>query len=151
VPTSPEPSAAPEPGQLLSVSASRGDRPGDVVVQVAGEVDAFTAPLLQLCLDSQTNRRDLRELAVDLEQVSVLGAAGVAALARARRRCGERNVRLVLRRAGRRRVLGLRQLAELAALVSTDPVEASRPRARGRRTASRPRPTPWRPQQEPGR
>jgi anti-anti-sigma factor len=137
--------AAPDPVQLLTVTASRGDRPGDVVVEVAGEVDASTAPLLQLCLDSQTNQSDLRELAVDLEQASFLGADGVAALTRAHRRCWERRVRLVLRRAGRRRVLGPPQLTELADLVDSELTEESGQRPPGRLTAPRPRPTPWRP------
>jgi anti-anti-sigma factor len=141
--------AAPDPRPLLSVSTVPGDRPGCVVIDVTGAVDASTAPLLQLCLDSRTNRRDLRELVVDLEQVTFLGAAGVAALARAHRRCARRGVRLVVRRAGRRRVLDPRQLSELAELVSIDPVGNTLPQPRSRRTATRPRPTSWRPRREP--
>jgi len=140
----PTPSPAPEPGQLLSVTALPGDRPGHVLVEVTGEVDSSTAPLLQLCLDSQTDRDGLRELTVDLNQVSFLGAAGVAALARARQRCRERSVRLVLHSAGRRRVFGPRQLTELSDLVGVAPVEASGPRPGSRRTATRLPPTPWR-------
>jgi len=42
--------AAPDPGQLLSVTALPAGRPGRVVVEVTGEVDAYTAPVLDLCL-----------------------------------------------------------------------------------------------------
>jgi anti-anti-sigma factor len=143
---------APDPEQLLSVSAVPGDRPGHVFVEVNGVVDTSTAPLLQLCLDSQiTNRSDLRELVVDIEQASSLDAAGVAALVRAHRRCWERGVRLVLRCAGRRRALGPLPLPELADLVDVDPVEPARPPSRARRTATRPRPTPWRLSRDAGR
>lgn len=145
----PVPPAAPDPRPLLSVSTVPGDRPGCVVVDVTGSVDVSTAPLLQLCLDSQTNRRDLRELVVDLEQVTFLGVAAVAALARAHRRCARRGVRLVVRCAGRRRVLDPRQLSELADLVSTESVRQAVPRPRSRRTATRSRPTSWRSRAEP--
>jgi anti-anti-sigma factor len=138
---------APDPGQLLSVAALPGDRSGRMIIEVIGEVDTFTAPLLQLCLDSQTNQRDLRELVVDLEQVTLLGTDGVAALVRAHRRCGQRGARLVLRCAGRR-VLDPRQLTELAEPGSIDSVDDARPQPRGGRTATRPRPTPWRPRRE---
>ena len=93
----PVPRAESDTGELMSVVAHPGDRPGHVVVEVTGEVDTSTAPLLQLCLDSQTDQRGLRELVVDLGQVTVLGTAGVAALARAHRRCRSRGTRLVLR------------------------------------------------------
>ena len=72
------PLAPPDPGRLLSVPAVPGERPGRVVVQVTGEVGTFTGPLLQLCLDSQTEQHGLRELVVDLEQVTFPGAHGVA-------------------------------------------------------------------------
>jgi anti-sigma B factor antagonist len=139
--------AAPEPGQLLSVTAVPGDRPGLVTVAVVGEVDTSTAPLLQLCLDSRTDQPGLRELVIDLERVTSLGAAGVAALSRAHRRCARRGVRVVLRCAGRRCVLDARLLTDLTDLVGIDPVGSIRRRPRAGRTATRPRPTPWRPQQ----
>ena len=83
-PTSP---AAPDPGQLLSVTAVPGTRPGRVVVEVIGEVDAYTAPALDVCLHSQARQRGVRELVVDLSRVTFLGAAGVTVLAQAHRRC----------------------------------------------------------------
>jgi len=139
VPATPALPTAPDPGQLLSVTARPGNRPGSVVIEVTGEIDTSTVPLLELCLDSQSNRRDLRELVVDLEQVTFLGVVGVAALARAHRRCGPRGVRLVVQCAGRRRVLDRRQLTELAGLASIDREDAD-PRPTGRRTAIRPWP-----------
>jgi anti-anti-sigma factor len=114
------PLATPDPGRLLSVTAVPGERPGRVVVQVTGEVDTFTAPLLELCLDSQAEQHGLRELVVDLEQVTFLGAAGVRALAVAYRRCRSRGTRLVLRGADRRRVLRPLQLTGLADQVPID-------------------------------
>jgi len=139
VPATPVLPATPDPGQLLSLTARAGNRPGSVVVDVTGEVDTFTVPLLELCLDSQGNRRDLRELVVDLDQVTFLGVVGVAALARAHRRCARRGVRLVVQCDGRRRALDRRQLSELAGRASIDPEDAD-PRPMGRRTATRPRP-----------
>lgn len=138
----------PHPGQLLSVHAVPGNRPGRVVVEVIGAVDTFTVPLLQLCLDSRTNQRDLRELVVDLERATFLGTAGVAALVRTHRRCRARGIALFLRRAGRRRLLGPLQLAELAHQVGADRVGKRRPQGEGGRTATRPQPAPREPRGE---
>ncbi|SES74163.1 STAS domain-containing protein [Geodermatophilus poikilotrophus] len=102
--------AAPDPDRLLSVSALPGPRPGSVVVEVIGEVDAYTAPLLDVCLDSQARQRGVREVVVDLSRVTSLGAAGVTVLARAHRRCGVRGARLVVHTGGRRRLLRALQL-----------------------------------------
>ncbi|MCZ2812322.1 MULTISPECIES: STAS domain-containing protein [unclassified Modestobacter] len=107
--------------QLLSVTAVRGDRPGRVLVDVTGEVDSTTAPLLRLCLDSQTAQQELRELVVDLAEVTVLGPAGVTVLTRAHRRCRRRGARLVLRCAGRRTVLDQLQVTRLGSLVGDAP------------------------------
>jgi anti-sigma B factor antagonist len=124
----PEHPTAPDPGQRMSVTALPGDRPGSVLVEVTGVVDESTAPLLQLCLDSRTDQSDLRDLVVDLQQVSSLDAAGVAALARAHRRCGERDVRLVLRGTGRLDPLPLTEVADLVGIdpVQPGPVDAGR-------------------------
>jgi anti-sigma B factor antagonist len=101
---SPAHRSAPDPEQLLAVTTLPGTGPARVVVEVTGEVDTYTAPLLGACLHSQSGRRGLRELIVDLEQVTLLGTAGVAALARARRRCRMRGARLVVRCGGKRRI-----------------------------------------------
>ena len=46
-----------DPGQLLSVRSLPDVRTGHVVVEVTGEVDTYTAPLLDACLRSQAGRR----------------------------------------------------------------------------------------------
>ena len=135
--------AAPDPGQLLSVAALPGTRPGSVVVEVTGEVDAYTAPLLDVCLNSQARKRGVREVVVDLSRVTVLGAAGGTVLARAHRRCGMRGARLVVHTGGRRRLLRALQLTGFADTVAIDPTELE-PQVGGPRTAARPRPRPRR-------
>ena len=138
--------AAPDPGQLLSVAALPGTRPGSVVVEVTGEVDAYTAPLLDVCLNSQARQRGVREVVVDLSRVTFLGAAGVTVLAQAHRRCGMRGARLAVHTGGWRRLLRALQLtgfAGFADLVAIDPTEPE-PQSPGPRTAARPRPQPRR-------
>ena len=135
--------AAPDPGQLLSVAALPGTRPGSVVVEVTGEVDAYTAPLLDVCLNSQARQRGVREVVVDLSRVTFLGAAGVTVLAQAHRRCGMRGARLVVHTGGWRRLLRALRLTGFADLVAIDPTEPE-PQSPGPRTAARPRPRPRR-------
>ncbi|MGY1763679.1 STAS domain-containing protein [Geodermatophilus sp. SYSU D00779] len=131
--------AAPDTGQLLSVTVVPGGRPGRVVVEVIGEVDAYTAPALDVCLHSQARQRGVRVLVVDLSRVTFIGAAGVTVLAQADRRCRMRGARLVVRTGGRRRVLRPLQLTGFADLVAIDPSEPE-PQGSGPRTAARPRP-----------
>ena len=134
--TTAPPPAARDTGQLLSVSVVPGGRPGRVVVEVTGEVDAYTAPALDVCLHSQARQRGLRVLVVDLSRVTFLGVAGVTVLAQAHRRCRMRGARLVLHTAGRRHVLRPLQLTGLADLVAVDPPEWE-PQGRAPRTAAR--------------
>jgi anti-anti-sigma factor len=143
---------APDPGQLLSVTTLPSARAGRVVIEVVGEVDTYTAPVLEACLRSQVTRRGLRQLVVDLRRVTFLGAAGVAVLARAQRRCRMRDARLVLRTTGRRSVLRTLRLTGLADLVDVDAAEVDSERPRGPRTGARPRTRPRRaPAQRPPR
>ena len=143
--------AAPDPGQLLSVAALPGTRPGSVVVEVTGEVDAYTAPALEVCLQSQVRQRGLRLFVVDLSGVTFLGAAGGTVLARAQRRCLARGAWLVVHTGGRRRLLRALQLIGFTDLVAVDPTEPE-PQVGGPRTAARPRPRPRRtPIRRPGR
>src|SRR5690349_10301042 len=85
-----------EAENLLSVTAVPGRR-GRVVLEVVGEVDGCTAPLLESCLRSQTGRPRLRVLVVDLARATFLAAAGLSVLAAAQRTCRERGARLVVR------------------------------------------------------
>jgi anti-sigma B factor antagonist len=93
--TAAAPAAAPE--RMLSVSALPSTCPGRVVVEVVGEVDTFTAPLLDACLHSQAARPGTSDLIVDLRWASFLGGAGVRAVADAERLCRRRNARLSVR------------------------------------------------------
>ena len=128
---------------LLSVVAVPAAR-GRVVVEVVGGVDPFTAPLLELCLQSQAGRTGLRVLVVDLGRVTHLGAAGVSVLAQANQRCRGRGARLELRSSDRPGVRRLLHLAGLADVIAPDPTEPVAPRTRGARTPARPRLRPRR-------
>jgi anti-anti-sigma factor len=114
------PSATVVPEELLAVTGSPVDAHGRVVVVVRGEVDAYTAPLLEACLDGQVARRKVRTVVVGLEQVTHLGAAGIAVLVRVRRRCLARGARLVVRTGGQRRAQLPLELAGLAQLVAEE-------------------------------
>jgi anti-anti-sigma factor len=113
--------SVPDPGALLSVSAVADPRPGSAAVEVVGEVDSYTAPVLAACLRSRAGQPGLRELVVDLQQVTFLGAAGVEVLADADRRCRRHGARLVIRAGGRRAVLCPLRLTGLADRVPVDP------------------------------
>ena len=114
--------AAPDPVPLLSVTALPAGRPGRVVVEVTGEVDAYTAPVLDLCLQSQAARPAVREIVADLGRVTLLSTAGVTALARAQRRCRARGARLLVATGGRRDLLRVLRPTGLADVVTVDPV-----------------------------
>jgi anti-anti-sigma factor len=109
------------PAPLLSVSTATDPRPDRVVVEVVGEVDSGTAPVLAVCLQSQPGRPGIRELVVDLAGVTFLGTAGIDVLVQADRRCRGRGVRLVVRTGGRRAVLCPLQLTGYPGVV--DPGE----------------------------
>jgi anti-anti-sigma factor len=125
------PPAVVVPGELLSVTSSPADERGRVVVAVRGEVDAYSVPLLEACLEGQVARRKVRTVVVDLEEVTHLGAAGIAVLVRVRRRCLSRGTRLVVRTGGQRRAQLPLELAGLAQLVVPDDEAARRPARRG--------------------
>lgn len=142
--------AAPDAGRLLSITTLPGTLSGQIVAEVTGEVDTFTAPALEVCLHSQAAKRGLRVLVVDLARVTFLGAAGVTALAQSHHRCRMRGARLVIRSGGRRSVLLPLQSTGLADLVPVDPPELERISGPG--TAVRPRtPVRWTPPRHPRR
>jgi anti-sigma B factor antagonist len=131
--------------RLLSVTAVPG-HPGRVVVEAVGVVDTYTAPLLDLCLRSQTARPGLRALVVDVRRVGYLGTAGVQALVRASRRCDARGARLVVHCGGSRPVLAALRSAgpDLDVAGRLDPgrgprVGAAQVRGTGGRRAARTR------------
>jgi anti-anti-sigma factor len=127
----PIPSAALVPDELLSVTGSPVDGRGRVVVTVRGEVDTYTVPLMEACLDGQVARRKVRTVVVDVEEVTYLGAAGIAVLVRVRRRCLSRGMRLVVRTGGQRRAQLPLELAGLAQLVVPEEEGTRRPARRG--------------------
>lgn len=127
--------------RLLSVTAVP-DRPGRVLVEVVGELDAYTAPLLELCLHSQAAQCGLRELVVDLEALTFLGAAGLAVLARANHLCRLRGARLVVRSGGRNTAQRPLQLSGLDEVIAVDPTAPTVRAARGPRAVARRRPRP---------
>jgi anti-sigma B factor antagonist len=136
------PRTSPDRDQLLSVTTVPDPEPGRVVVEVVGEVDAYTAPALDVCLQSQAVQPGVRELVVHLGQVTFLGAAGVEVLARADGRCRRRGARLVIRTGTRPAVLRALRLSGLADLVAVDPAGTGRAQPR---TGTRPRTIPHRP------
>jgi anti-sigma B factor antagonist len=62
-------------------------------VRAAGEIDSTTAPLLNQHLTALLDA-DVRELTVDLGEVTFLDSAGLCVLATAHRRAGRQDVRL---------------------------------------------------------
>jgi anti-anti-sigma factor len=126
--------------RLLSVAAVPGSARGRVTVEVDGEVDSYTAPLLEACLDTQTRRPGLRTLVVDLARVRFLGATGAAVIARAHARCAERGARLVVRCPQGGIVGRTLQVTGVADLVGPlDPAPGCARRVPGRRPRRRPR------------
>jgi anti-sigma B factor antagonist len=142
---------------LLRVTAHPIDGHGRVVLEVAGEVDHYTAPLLSSCLGTECHRAGLRELVVDLDAVTFLAAAGLSVLAQARRWCSTRDARLVLWCSGRRAVLRPLHMAGLSDLWLIDHAArrppsagtalatvAHLPRGEGGKQSQRDSEQPWR-------
>ncbi|MGY1636815.1 STAS domain-containing protein [Geodermatophilus sp. SYSU D00742] len=79
---------------MLSLDIGTGPD-GVVTVSAAGEVDTFTAPLLQAALEIQLERRP-PELVLDLRGVQFLGSAGLALLVETQKAAAARDIRLLL-------------------------------------------------------
>ncbi|MGY1704850.1 STAS domain-containing protein [Geodermatophilus sp. SYSU D00697] len=71
------------------------DPDGTVTVSAAGEVDTFTAPMLQAALEIQLERQP-PELVLDLRGVQFLGSAGLALLVETQKAADARDIRLLL-------------------------------------------------------
>jgi anti-sigma B factor antagonist len=82
-------SVDPYASELVSVDVS-GSGPA-VTVSAAGEVDSTSAPLLRQQLETLLDG-DVRELVVDLCQVTFLDSAGLCVLAAAHRRSARQDV-----------------------------------------------------------
>jgi anti-sigma B factor antagonist len=81
----------PSPSDLVSVEIS-GDGPAVRIIAV-GEVDSTSAPVLRQHLDTLLDG-DVREVTVDLVQVTFLDSAGLCVLAAAHRRAARQDVAL---------------------------------------------------------
>lgn len=101
----------------LTVTALR--HPRSLVVQVAGEVDAHTAPEMQNVLEHALAART-RLVVVDLSQVRFLGCAGLTVLVEARRRAEQRTwLRVVATGRVTRRPLSLTELDQYLAVYDS--------------------------------
>ena len=80
--------------RFLSVTAVSVAR-GRVVVEVVGEVDTFTAPLLRSVLDTHLQLQPT-ELVIDLFGIQFLGSAGLAVLVETHKSARDRDVGLRL-------------------------------------------------------
>ncbi|MGW4485650.1 STAS domain-containing protein [Amycolatopsis sp. NPDC004368] len=76
-------------------SAAARTTAGVVTVEVAGELDASTAPLLEAEF-AEVLRRDPEALVADLADVTFCGSAGLSALLTLKFHCVTRDVRLQL-------------------------------------------------------
>jgi anti-sigma B factor antagonist len=85
------PSLDPMAGELVTIESSVTGPTS--VVTAAGEIDSTTAPLLRKHLDALLDT-EVRELCVDLGQVSFLDSAGLCVLATAHRRAVRQDVRM---------------------------------------------------------
>ena len=85
------PSLDPVNGELVTVHVSVAG--SSVVLTAAGEIDSTTAPLVRQQLDAALDG-DVRELTVDLVQVTFLDSAGLCVLANAHRRAVRQDARM---------------------------------------------------------
>jgi anti-sigma B factor antagonist len=98
----------------LSIQCSEGD--GAVVVQIGGELDVATAPLLRALIGALVLAGNCR-LVLDLEELTFLDASGLSVLMRAQELAVRDGgwVRLVRVRPQARRVLHLTRLTQVFA------------------------------------
>jgi anti-sigma B factor antagonist len=85
------PALDPSSNELVTFDVSVAG--SSATVRAAGEIDSTTAPLLGQHLGALLDA-DVRELTVDLGQVTFLDSAGLCVLATAHRRAGRQDVRL---------------------------------------------------------
>jgi anti-sigma B factor antagonist len=97
--------------KLLSIE--RSDVDGEVVLTLAGELDAISAPELERHLDALAAKRSPR-VVLDLSGLSFVDSAGVSVLLKAKHEAEGSGRRLILRNATEqvRRVFSLVGLAD---------------------------------------
>ncbi len=104
---------------LISLDVS-GSGPA-VCVSASGEIDSTSAPVLRQELDALLDG-DIRELTVDLGQVTFLDSAGLCVLAAAHRRAVRQDVTMRVL-ASSRAVIRPLQITGLWSLLGTSQVE----------------------------
>ena len=129
-------------GEALTIRVRREQ--GYAVVAVAGEVDIATVTRLRERLFELAASG--RSLVVDLDQVSFIDSAGLAALAGAARRAAAHGASLQVVCARPR----TRQLFRLTGLDGPVPLARTLDGALESRAAARPPPASWRPRRRPG-
>jgi anti-sigma B factor antagonist len=85
------PALEPTAAELVTIDVSVAGPA--VVITAAGEIDSTSAPVLRQHLDALLDG-DVRELTIDLGQVSFLDSAGLCVLATAHRRAVRQDVRM---------------------------------------------------------
>jgi anti-sigma B factor antagonist len=118
------PSLEPALGELVTIDVSAAGPA--VVVTAAGEIDSTTAPVLRQHLDTLLDD-DVRELIIDLGQVSFLDSAGLCVLANAHRRAVRQDVRMRVLASSRAvvrplQITGLWDLLQAEQKAAVDPV-----------------------------
>jgi anti-anti-sigma factor len=79
----------------VSFAVTQVEQPGEIVVQVEGDIDALAAPGLWRAIEAQLG--STRHLVVDLERVSFIDSTGVGILIRAVNALREMGQRLSVR------------------------------------------------------
>jgi anti-sigma B factor antagonist len=78
--------------ELVTIDVTASD--SAACVMAAGEIDSTSAPVLRQKLDALLENGDVRELTVDLGQVTFLDSAGLCVLAATHRRAVRQDVRM---------------------------------------------------------
>jgi anti-sigma B factor antagonist len=115
------PSSDPPSSELVTVDVSFSGPA--VVVAAAGEIDSTSAPVLRHHLDSLLDGGEIRELTVDLGQVTFLDSAGLCVLATAHRRALHDDVQMHVL-ASSRAVIRPLQITGLWQLLQAEQVPA---------------------------
>jgi anti-sigma B factor antagonist len=121
------PSLEPPATELVTIDVSVSGPA--MVVTAAGEIDSTSAPVLRQHLDALLDG-DVRELTVDLGQVSFLDSAGLCVLATAHRRAVRQDVRMRVL-ASSRAVIRPLQITGLWELLHAEQVTAGEQVAQG--------------------
>jgi anti-sigma B factor antagonist len=121
------PSLEPPDAELVTINVSMAGPA--MFVTAVGEIDSMSAPILRQHLDALLDG-DVRELTVDLGQVSFLDSAGLCVLATVHRRAVRQDVRMRVL-ASSRAVIRPMQITGLWELLRAEQVTAGEQAAQG--------------------